>query len=97
MSAEIDLVIVGSIGIDTIQTPKETREEILGGSSSYACSAASFFTKTGMVGVVGTDFPEAFKNKWKEMGIDLAKNWRAYSREARLHIYVSNMKEMVRF
>mgnify|MGYP003114798709 FL=1 len=33
----------------------------------------------------------------KEMGIDLAKNWRAYSKEARIHIYVSNMKEMVRF
>ena len=33
----------------------------------------------------------------KEMGIDLAKNWRAYSKEARLHVYVANMKEMVRF
>jgi len=33
----------------------------------------------------------------KEMGIDLAKNWKAYSKEARVHIYVSNMKEMVRF
>ena len=33
----------------------------------------------------------------KELGIDLARNWRAYSKEARLHIYVSNMKEMVRF
>jgi len=33
----------------------------------------------------------------KEMGIDLAKNWNAYSREARIHIYVSDMKEMVRF
>ena len=33
----------------------------------------------------------------KEIGIDLAKNWRAYSKEARVHIYVSNMKEMVRF
>ena len=33
----------------------------------------------------------------KEIGIDLAKNWRAYSKEARIHIYVSNMKEMVRF
>lgn len=71
MSEEIDLVIVGSIGIDTIQTPNEIKEEILGGSSSYACSAASFFTNTGMVGVIGTDFPETFKNKWKEMGINL--------------------------
>ena len=33
----------------------------------------------------------------KSIGIDLAKGWRAYSREARLHIYVSNMEEMVRF
>jgi len=33
----------------------------------------------------------------KDMGIDLAKSWRAYSKEARIHIYVSDMKEMVRF
>lgn len=33
----------------------------------------------------------------KELGIDLGKSWRAYSREVRLHIYVSNMEEMVRF
>lgn len=36
-------------------------------------------------------------NAAKEIGIDLAKNWRAYSKEARVHIYVSDMKEMVRF
>tara|TARA_Y100000310_G_C20328711_1_gene644216 strand:+ start:108 stop:635 length:528 start_codon:yes stop_codon:yes gene_type:complete len=33
----------------------------------------------------------------KALGINLGKGWRAYSREARLHIYVSDMKEMVRF
>jgi catechol-2,3-dioxygenase len=33
----------------------------------------------------------------KELDIDLADNWNAYSKEARLHIYVSDMKEMVRF
>ncbi|MDH3981470.1 MAG: PfkB family carbohydrate kinase [Kiritimatiellaceae bacterium] len=67
----VDLTIVGSIGIDTIETPTEKREEILGGSVSYACAAASFFTHTGMVGVVGTDFPDAFLNTWKNMSIDL--------------------------
>lgn len=36
-------------------------------------------------------------DKAKKMGIDLAKSWRPYAREARLHIYVSDMKEMVRF
>ena len=36
-------------------------------------------------------------NNAKELGIDLDKSWRAYANEARIHVYVSNMKEMVRF
>ncbi|MCF7848689.1 MAG: bifunctional hydroxymethylpyrimidine kinase/phosphomethylpyrimidine kinase [Kiritimatiellales bacterium] len=68
---KVDLTIVGSIGIDTIATPTARREEILGGSVSYACAAASFFTQTGMVGVVGTDFPAAFRQVWENMNIDL--------------------------
>ncbi|MFL2876396.1 MAG: PfkB family carbohydrate kinase [Pontiellaceae bacterium] len=71
MSQPINLTIVGSIGIDTIETPTEKREEILGGSVSYACAAASFFTQAGMVGVVGTDFPQTFKDRWKLMNINL--------------------------
>jgi sugar/nucleoside kinase (ribokinase family) len=67
----VDLTIVGSIGIDTIETPTEKREEILGGSASYACAAASFFTHTGMVGVVGTDFPQEYRDTWTNMNIDL--------------------------
>jgi len=67
----VDLIIVGSIGIDTIETPTEKQEEILGGSVSYACAAASFFSHTGMVGVVGTDFPQAFRDTWSDMSIDL--------------------------
>jgi len=67
----VDLIIVGSIGIDTIETPAEKHEEILGGSVSYACAAASFFTHTGMVGVVGTDFPQEYRDTWTKMNIDL--------------------------
>ena len=33
----------------------------------------------------------------KDMGIDLGKSWNAYSREVRVHVYVRDMKEMVRF
>jgi len=65
------LVIVGSIGIDTIETPREKRIEILGGSVSYACAAASYFVKAGMVGVVGTDFPAEHRALWEGLGIDL--------------------------
>lgn len=35
--------------------------------------------------------------KAEDLGIDLANNWNAYSREVRVHIYVKNMEEMVRF
>lgn len=33
----------------------------------------------------------------KNIGIDLAKSWKAYSKEVRVHVYVKNMEEMVRF
>ncbi len=71
MQPSVDLAIVGSIGIDTIETPTEKQEEILGGSVSYACAAASFYTHAGMVGVVGTDFPTEFRKIWENMSIDL--------------------------
>jgi len=66
-----ELVIVGSIGIDTIETPVEKRDSILGGSVSYACAAASFFTGPGMVGVVGRDFPDEYTALFHRFGIDL--------------------------
>ena len=33
----------------------------------------------------------------KDLDMDLGKSWNAYSREVRIHIYVKDMKEMVRF
>ena len=69
--SNVDLVIVGSIGLDTIKTKFTKHEAILGGSVSYACAAASFFTKTGMVGVVGGDFPEEHMQCYRNFGIDL--------------------------
>ncbi len=68
----VDVAIVGSVGIDTIETPRARRESVLGGSASYACAAASFFAKVGMVGVVGTDFSKKNLNLYRRFGIDLA-------------------------
>ncbi len=67
----VQLVVVGSIGLDTIETPFEKKVEILGGSVSYACASASFFTSTGMVGVVGADFPGPFVELYRHFGINL--------------------------
>ncbi len=33
----------------------------------------------------------------KKLGINLGKSWNAYSKEVRVHIYIKNMDEMVRF
>jgi sugar/nucleoside kinase (ribokinase family) len=71
MDNAVKLVVVGSVGVDTIETPYEKREGILGGSASYACAAASRSAPVGMVGVVGTDFPEAYESLYREFGIDL--------------------------
>ncbi len=65
------LVIVGSIGLDHIETPWEKRVDLLGGSASYACAAASFFTSPGMVGVVGEDFPDEYLEWYKAFRVDL--------------------------
>jgi sugar/nucleoside kinase (ribokinase family) len=66
------LVVVGSVGLDTIRTPWERRSNVLGGSASYACAAASFFARAGMVGVVGADFPAPARALFRRRGIDLA-------------------------
>ena len=52
------IVTVGSICLDTTRTPFKTAEEVLGGSGCYFSLASSFFTETGLIGVIGTDFPE---------------------------------------
>ena len=68
----MSVVIVGSIALDTVQTPVETHADLLGGSASYASVAASFFAPVKLVGVVGTDFPSKFTRLLRKRGVDLA-------------------------
>ncbi len=71
-SSDLEVVIVGSVGLDTIETATDRRDEILGGSASYACAAASFFSRVGMVGIVGTDFPQEWMDLYDKFSIDRA-------------------------
>ena len=70
MSEDVKVVVVGSVALDRIETPSESRDEVLGGSVSYACAAASFFTRVGMVGVVGDDFPAGCRDRYARFEID---------------------------
>jgi sugar/nucleoside kinase (ribokinase family) len=67
----MSLVVVGTIGIDTVETPTAKRENILGGSASYFAYAASYFTRVSLVGVVGTDFPDGYRKLLGKRNIDL--------------------------
>ena len=56
------ILAVGSIAIDTIQTPNGSRDNILGGSATYFSLAAAMFAPVSLVGVVGNDYPD---DGWK--------------------------------
>ena len=66
----MSLVIVGSVAFDTIETPFDRRERIVGGSGTYCSLAASFFTRPKLVAAVGEDFPEEMMEFFKQRKID---------------------------
>ena len=51
------LLVVGSVALDSVETPTETRDNVLGGSAVFFSYAASYFTPVRLVGVVGEDWP----------------------------------------
>ena len=67
----MSVVIVGTTALDSIKTPKAENPRLLGGSASHAAVAASFFSPTRLVGVVGDDFPKRYINLYKKHKIDL--------------------------
>jgi len=68
----MSLLVVGSVAIDSIETPTETRENVLGGSATYFSYSASFFSPVKLVGVVGEDFPQEHVELLRGRGIDTA-------------------------
>lgn len=66
------LLVTGTIGIDTVETPHGVAQDVLGGSAAYFALAASLITPVRLVGVVGSDFPPAFRDVFKGRPIDLA-------------------------
>ena len=55
---ENELLIVGSVAFDSIETPDGKVEMALGGSASYAAVAASYFARPMVVGIVGEAFDD---------------------------------------
>lgn len=66
------LLVVGSIALDTVETPFGRAEDVLGGSATFFTAAASSFCPVRVVGVVGADFPQAGLDFLAERGADLS-------------------------
>ncbi|MGB5321006.1 MAG: sugar kinase, partial [Lutimonas sp.] len=55
------LLIVGTVAFDAIETPFGKTDKILGGAGTYiGLSASHFELKSGLISVVGGDFPEEY-------------------------------------
>ncbi len=71
-NAEPDpVLIVGSVALDTIETPAGTLNEGLGGSAMYASLACSLMAPVRLVGVVGEDYPSEGTELLRSRGVDL--------------------------
>jgi len=67
----VSILVVGSVALDSVETPFGRVTEVLGGSSVYFATAASIYTKVNLVGIAGTDFPTEHINFLTERGVDL--------------------------
>ncbi len=66
------LLIVGSVALDSVETPSGHVKNALGGAATYGSVAASLFAPVQLVGVVGADFPSEHLDFLRGRGIDLA-------------------------
>ncbi|MBI5727037.1 MAG: sugar kinase [Ignavibacteriales bacterium] len=67
------VLVVGSLGLDTVETPFSRVEDALGGSATYISLAASYFSgPIHLVGVVGEDFPRKYIQMLDEHNIDIS-------------------------
>jgi len=67
----MDILVIGSVAFDSIETPFGRGDDVLGGSATYFSTSASFFTGVQLVAVVGEDFPEEHRQFLTSRGVDL--------------------------
>ncbi|HWE42728.1 MAG TPA: PfkB family carbohydrate kinase [Gemmatimonadaceae bacterium] len=66
------LLVVGSVALDSVETPFGKAENVLGGSGTFFSAAASLLAPVQLVGVVGNDYPMDQLSALEKRGVDLA-------------------------
>ncbi len=86
----MSILVVGSVALDTVETPFARVEETLGGAASYFTTAASLYNQVNLVAIVGTDFPREHLDFWRHRPVNLAglqiKEGRTFRWTARYHM-----------
>ncbi|MBN1794313.1 MAG: sugar kinase [Candidatus Omnitrophica bacterium] len=67
-----EILVIGSIAIDCVETPFGANEEQLGGSATYFSLAASLFAEVNLVGVIGKDFPQQHIEPFRKRNVNLS-------------------------
>lgn len=67
----MSVTVVGSVALDTVDTPSGENIEGLGGAATFFSLAAANYTDVNLVGVVGTDFPQEHIDLLRSKGINL--------------------------
>ena len=68
----MSVLVVGSVALDSVETPFGKADEVLGGSATFFSASASHLTPVQLVGVVGRDYPMDRLQALAERGVDLA-------------------------
>ncbi len=66
------ILVVGSVALDTVETPFGKAESVLGGSAAFFSVAAGYFASARMVAPVGHDLPEEHCDLLRKHKVDLA-------------------------
>jgi sugar/nucleoside kinase (ribokinase family) len=79
----MSLLVVGSVALDSVETPFGKAHEVLGGSATFFSASACNLTPVQVVGVVGNDYPMDKLQPLIERGVDFAGVERAEGRSFR--------------
>src|SRR4051812_24493459 len=77
------LLVVGSVALDSVETPFGKAEDVLGGSATFFSASASHLCGVQLVGVIGSDYPVEKLEPLAKRGVDLTGLERAEGRSFR--------------
>ncbi len=68
----MSVLVVGSVALDSVETPFGKADDVIGGSATYFSASASHQTPVQLVGIVGADYPTELLQPLADRGVDLA-------------------------